>query len=156
MIGRVNQIIITISRSSSQERGVDLEPRQPSPSLNDIFDGIGRQRLPQRDSAFRQLPNDKLAKTREEDNKKISAAEIQYTPLLMFVGAIFLTMLAVYISITSNPLQTAIGNPLNAFKNKFNNTFGIEKGHTVKGLISSEVKSKITSDLKTKAISKFI
>jgi uncharacterized membrane protein YqaE (UPF0057 family) len=105
---------------------------------------------------YQEMKRDKLAKSREEDNKKISAAEIQYTPLLMFVGAIFLTMLAVYISITSNPLQTAIGDPLNAFKNKFNNTFGIEKGHSVKGLISSEVKGKITSDLKTKAISKFI
>jgi len=101
---------------------------------------------------YQEMKRDKLAKSREEDNKKISAAELQYTPLLMFIGAIFLTMLAVYISITSNPLQNVIGDPLNALKKKF----GTEKGHSVKGLISSEFKSQIKTDLKTKAISKFI
>jgi uncharacterized membrane protein YqaE (UPF0057 family) len=105
---------------------------------------------------YQEMKRDKLAKSRAEENKDISSIEIQYTPLLMFIGAIIITMLAVYISITFNPLQSAIGNPLNAIKNKFNNTFGIEKGHTVKGIISSELKNHITTDIKTKAISKFI
>jgi hypothetical protein len=53
-------------------------------------------------------------------------------------------------------LTSVIGDPLNALKNAFNNTLGLEKGYSVKGLISSELKSHIKSDLKTKAISKFI
>ena len=105
---------------------------------------------------YQEMKRDKLAKSRAEENKDISSIEIQYTPLLMFIGAILITMLAVYISITSNPLQTVIGDPLNAIKNTFNNTFGIEKGHRVKGIISSELKNHITTDIKTKAISKFI
>jgi uncharacterized membrane protein YqaE (UPF0057 family) len=105
---------------------------------------------------YQEMKRDKLAKSRAEENKDISSIEIQYTPLLMFIGAILITMLAVYISITSNPLQTVIGDPLNTIKNTFNNTFGIEKGHKVKGIISSELKNHITTDIKTKAISKFI
>jgi uncharacterized membrane protein YqaE (UPF0057 family) len=105
---------------------------------------------------YQEMKRDKLAKSRAEEKKDRSSLEIEYTPLLMFIGAILITMLAVYISITSNPLQTVIGDPLNALKNAFNNTLGLEKGYSVKGLISSELKSHIKSDLKTKAISKFI
>ena len=67
-----------------------------------------------------------------------------------------ITIFAVYISITSNPLQNVIGNPLNIVQNAFNGTFGSEKGHKVKGLISSELKNQITSDIKTRTISKFM
>ena len=105
---------------------------------------------------YQEMKRDKLAKSRAEEKKDRSSLEIEYTPLLMFIAAIFITMLAVYISITSNPLQTVIGDPLNALKNTFNNAFGVEKGHSVKGFISSEFKNQIKTDFKTKAISKFI
>lgn len=105
---------------------------------------------------YQEMKRDKLAKTKAEENKDRSALELEYTPLLIFIGAILVTMLAVYISISSNPLQSVIGNPLNAVQNLFNNRLGLEKGHKIKSVISSELKNQIASDIKTRAISKFV
>jgi uncharacterized membrane protein YqaE (UPF0057 family) len=105
---------------------------------------------------YQEMKRDKLAKSRAEENKDRSAIEIEYTPLLIFIGAILITMLAVYISINTNPLQSVIGNPLNNIKNIFNNQLGLEKGQKIKSVISTELKNQISSDIKTKAISKFI
>jgi uncharacterized membrane protein YqaE (UPF0057 family) len=105
---------------------------------------------------YQEMKRDKLTKSKAEDNKKTSAAEIQYTPLLIFIGAIIITMLAVYISITNNPLQTVIGNPLNIIQDKFNNTFRSSKSHAVKSLISSQISNKVSSDIKTKAMTQFV
>jgi uncharacterized membrane protein YqaE (UPF0057 family) len=101
---------------------------------------------------YQEMKRDKLAKSKAEETKKRSDIEIEYTPLLMFIGAILITMLAVYISISRNPLQSVIGNPLNNLGNFVNNQIGLEKGKNIKSLVSSELKDTI----KSRAISKFI
>ena len=68
---------------------------------------------------YKKMKREKLAKKRPK--KKVDDLEISYTPLLIFIGAVLISCLAVYISISNNPLQKVIGDPLEMAKNMYNN-----------------------------------
>ncbi len=102
---------------------------------------------------YQEMKRKKLENTKGQFQTDKSGIEVSYTPLLFFILAMIVTILAVYISMLSNPYQSVIGDPLNMLKNSYNQYLG---GSNVKGVLSSELRSEITTDLKTKAISRMI
>jgi uncharacterized membrane protein YqaE (UPF0057 family) len=102
---------------------------------------------------YQDMKRKKLEKSKAQYQTDKSGIEVSYTPLIFFVLAMIITIIVVYISMLSNPYQSVIGDPLNMIANTYNNHFG---GTNIKGVIHSELKDQAISDLKTKAISKFM
>ncbi len=102
---------------------------------------------------YQEMKRKKLEKTQQQYAVDQSGIEKSYTPLLIFMAAILITGIAVYISMTSNPYQSVIGNPLNALQNSYNKYLG---NHDVKSIVSGQLQNEIVGDLKTKAISKMM
>jgi len=102
---------------------------------------------------YQDMKRKKLEKSKDQYQTDKSGIEISYTPLIFFVLAMIITIIVVYISMLSNPYQSVIGDPLNMIANTYNNHFG---GKNVRGMIGSELKDQIFSDLKTKGISKLV
>lgn len=94
---------------------------------------------------YKKMKREKLAK--KHPKKQTNDLEISYTPLLVFIGAILISSLAVYISIKSNPFQKVIGDPLEMAKNMYNN---YSQNYSIKNTVSKEVRDKIHGDIKNK------
>lgn len=104
---------------------------------------------------YQQMKRDRLAKLKAKPVRQ-SDIEISYTPLLMFVGAVLITCFAVYLSITMNPVQSVIGDPLNIARNAYNTllTASTEPLGSGSNNIGSLVKSQIKTDIRTKIFNK--
>ena len=98
---------------------------------------------------YKEMKRAKLAK--KKPKKPVSDIEISYTPLLIFLVAVLISCFAVYISITSNPFQKAIGNPLNMVKNAYNKYFNSGE-HSLKNVLSHEVRNQIHSNIRSRLI----
>ena len=95
------------------------------------------------------MKREKLAKKHPKKSK--DDLEISYTPLLIFIGAVLISSLAVYISVSNNPFQKVIGDPLEMAKNMYNN---YSQNYSVKNTVSKEVKDKISDNIKNKIMTK--
>ncbi len=104
---------------------------------------------------YQEMKRDRLAKLKAKPIRQ-SGIEISYTPLLIFIAAVLITCLAVYLSITMDPVQSVIGDPLNIARNAYNTLLGTGAQTLGSGTndVGSLVKSQIKTDIRTKIFNK--
>jgi len=105
---------------------------------------------------YQQMKRERLAKLKAKPVRQ-SAIEISYTPLIIFIGAVLVTCLAVYLSITMDPIQSVIGDPLNIARNAYNRMLGVgsaSMGNNFTDDIKGSIKSQIRTDIRQKIINK--
>ncbi len=104
---------------------------------------------------YQEMKRARLAKLKAKPVRQ-SGLEISYTPLLIFIAAVLITCLAVYLSITIEPMQSVIGDPLNIARNAYNSLLGTGAKTFGNGSddVGSLVKSQIKTDIRTKIFDK--
>ena len=98
---------------------------------------------------YKKMKREKLAKKHPKKTKE--NLEISYTPLLIFMGAVLISSLAVYISVSNNPFQKVMGDPLVMAKNMYDN---YSQKYSIKNTVSQEVRDKISGNIKNKIMNK--